>query len=195
MSELPPQPTRAVVRAGVPAVGAGTITVVIVLALYAWMPIPEGEESPLGMLVALVLIGLLYLGVAVWSVGRISRSKHPLRTGMTVLGVMVTAVIVLFALTYLTLSTHNVGAFNEPLDKISSLYFTMTILTTVGFGDIHAVTHPAMIAVMVQMVVSFTLITTVARVIVSVAKSATRKQMDKARADLAGDPGTRAGDE
>lgn len=181
MSELPQHPTRVVVRAGVPAVGAGLLTVALVLALYSWIPIPQSQESPLGMLIALVMIAVLYLVAAMWAVGRIGRSRHPLRAGMTVLGVMVTAVVVLFALTYLTMSTHNAGAFNERLDKISALYFTMTILTTVGFGDIHAVTHPAMIAVMIQMVVSLTLITTVARVIVSAARSATRKQLERAQ--------------
>ena len=186
MSELPSHPTRVVVRAGVPAVAAGLITVALVLALYAWMPIPQSEDSPAGVVVGIAFVGLLYLGVAIWSVGRISKSRHPLRAGMTVLGVMITAVVVLFALTYVTMSTHNVAAFNVPLDKISSLYFTLTILTTVGFGDIHAVTHPAMIAVMVQMVVSLTLITTVGRVIVSTAKSATRRQLDKANAEKAG---------
>lgn len=146
-----------------------------------WMPVPQPEESALGVVVALVLVALVYLILAVWSVARINKSRHPLRAGLTLLAVMVTAVVVMFALTYVTMSAHNPASFNVALDKVSALYFTMTILTTVGFGDIHAVTHAAMIAVMVQMVISLTLITTVARVIVSAARQATRKQIEQSR--------------
>ena len=182
MSELPQHPTSVVVRAGVPAVGAGLIAVAAVIGLYMWMPVPQAEDSPLGVVLALVFVGLVYLVLAIWSVARINKSRHPLRAGMTLLAVMITAVVVMFALTYVTMSAHNPATFNVPLDKVSALYFTMTILTTVGFGDIHAVTHAGMIAVMIQMVISLTLITTVARVLVSAARQATRKQMEQARA-------------
>lgn len=179
MSEFDNRPTKQVVQAGLPAIGAALAMTVLVLLLYLWIPVPEAEESILGLLVGMAVVGFLYLILAVWAVGRIKRAKYPLRAGMTLLGLMVTAIVVLFALTYLTLSTGSPGTFNVPLDKVSALYFTMTILTTVGFGDIHAVTHAGMVAVMIQMVVSLTLITTVARVLVSAARQATRARMDE----------------
>jgi Ion channel len=53
----------------------------------------------------------------------------------------------------------------------------------VGFGDIVAKTHPAMIAVMVQMVIGVTLITGLARVLVTTARTAAKKRLVEA-----GDP-------
>jgi hypothetical protein len=44
------------------------------------------------------------------------------------------------------------GAFTEPVNRTGALYFTLTVFSTVGFGDIAPVTQPARVAVMVQMV-------------------------------------------
>jgi hypothetical protein len=107
---------------------------------------------------------------------RLHTARHPLTMGFVMLAVMVTAMVAIFALAYLSLSADNPGNFNVPLDKVSALYFTMTVLATVGFGDIHAVTHAAMIAVMLQMVVGLTLLTALARVVAEAARRAARKR-------------------
>ena len=74
------------------------------------------------------------------------------------------------------MSAEDASNFNVPLDKIDSLYFTMTILSTVGFGDIVASSNPARIAVMIQMVVGLTLLTALARVVLEAARRAARKR-------------------
>jgi hypothetical protein len=157
------------------AIGAAAL----IIALYMWLPAPSGDDPPWGVFVAIVVISLVYIVAGVWSLFRIQKSRHPARTGITLLALMITAIIVIFSLAYLSLSVDNPANFNVPLDKISALYFTMTILTTVGFGDIHAQTHPAMIAVMVQMVISLTLITTLAKVLTETSKRVMRQRMNE----------------
>ncbi|MET7696894.1 potassium channel family protein [Streptomyces sp. NPDC005485] len=50
---------------------------------------------------------------------------------------------------------------NQHLDKVSSLYFTLTVFTTTGFGDISAVTDKCRLMTSIQMFSGFVLITVV----------------------------------
>jgi voltage-gated potassium channel len=43
------------------------------------------------------------------------------------------------------------GSFTQPLTRTDSLYFTVTVFSTVGFGDITAKAEPARIILIVQM--------------------------------------------
>jgi hypothetical protein len=164
------------VRAGVPAVVAGLLSVALMIGAYLLLPEPSGDDPPVLVFISMVVIGVVYCAAAVWALMRLHTARHPLTMGFVMLAVMVTAMVAIFALAYLSLSADNPGNFNVPLDKVSALYFTMTVLATVGFGDIHAVTHAAMIAVMLQMVVGLTLLTALARVVAEAARRAARKR-------------------
>lgn len=174
MSQVPT--TRGVLKQGVPTMLAAVGIAALILWAYAVVPLPDRDEPPWAVIVSIMVVSAVYFAAGIWALFRIDRSPRPLRAGVTALVVMLTAVVVLFALAYLALSIDNPDNFNVVLDRVSALYFTMTVLTTVGFGDIHAQSHPAMITVMVQMVVGLTLITTGARVIVEAARRAARRK-------------------
>lgn len=180
MSEQEVPSVGSVLRAGLPAVLAGLAAVTLILGLYAMIPAPTAEDSPLMIVVSMVLIAIIYLAAGIWALFRINGSQRPLRTGVIALSVMVTAMVVTFALAYLSLSANNPDSFTVRLDKISALYFTMTVLSTTGFGDITASTHAAMIAVMIQMVVGLTLLTAIARVLVAATRSAGKRRLHEA---------------
>jgi hypothetical protein len=57
----------------------------------------------------------------------------------------------LFAVVYLRMAEADTGAFSEPLSRTDALYFTLTVFSTVGFGDITPRTDPARVVTMVQM--------------------------------------------
>jgi hypothetical protein len=153
------------------------VAVLLVLGLYLVVPIPTGEDWGWEAAIAILCVGALYVMAGVWSMVRITNSKHPMRTGLLSLSVMVTSMVVTFALVYLSMSSRNPESFNVQLDRVSALYFTMTVLSTTGFGDITASTQSAMIAVMIQMVVGLTLLTSLARVLVEAARSATKRRL------------------
>ncbi len=161
----------------VPGVMAGLAVVAAMIAVYLLVPTPKDDDRPWSVLITIVVVLLVYSAAAVWALVRINQSPHPMRTGFVLLSVMITAMVVIFALTYLSLSASDPGNFNVPLTKVSALYFTMTILATVGFGDIVATSEAGQIAVMLQMVVGLTLLTALARVIVAAARSATQRKM------------------
>ncbi len=181
MSDHNPKPTaRHLLRAGIPAVALSVAAVAVVLAVYMVVPIPEGEDSVWRVGIAIVGVAAMYVVAGIWATLRITTSMHPVRTGLLALSVMVTAMVVTFALVYLSMSSRNPDSFNVALDRVSALYFTMTVLSTTGFGDITASTQAAMIAVMVQMVVGLTLLTALARVLVAAARSATKRRLSDA---------------
>src|SRR4029079_9109004 len=61
--------------------------------------------------------------------------------------------LLLFAATYFLMAQANTGNFNvHALTRTDALYFTITVVATVGFGDISATSQVARIAVMAQMI-------------------------------------------
>ena len=55
---------------------------------------------------------------------------------MQALGAIIPLFLVVFATIYLSLSHTSASNFSEGLDHTRALYFTVTVFSTVGFGDI-----------------------------------------------------------
>ena len=91
--------------------------------------------------------------------------------------------VLLFAVNYLSISEYpgEIAGLTTPLDAV---YFTMTTLMTIGFGDIAASGQIARGAVLLQMLFSLLLLTASARLLTSLIKSVTR--------DVGHDPDTPA---
>lgn len=66
--------------------------------------------------------------------------------------------LAIFAKGYYLLSENYSGAFSEPLDHFTSFYFTITVLATVGFGDITPIIPLARGFAMIQMLLDLVLI-------------------------------------
>ncbi|MEV4441110.1 potassium channel family protein [Streptomyces sp. NPDC049577] len=70
------------------------------------------------------------------------------------------------------------GEFTEPLTRTDALYFTLTVFSTVGFGDITPETHEARIVTMVQMTGDILLLGVAAHVVVGAVQSALGRRGD-----------------
>lgn len=143
--------------------------VAAVLALYALTPVIAGPAA-----VAAVLTSLASLGFLLWVVARQARRiiRHPQPTlaaieALTLLG---TLFVLSFSLTYVALSASDPAAFSQPVDKVAAIYFSMTIMSTVGFGDIVAVSDVARMTVVVQMIANLVLLALVVQLITGVAR-------------------------
>jgi voltage-gated potassium channel len=67
--------------------------------------------------------------------------------------------LLLFAGTYFVLSVDGVGNFiQEHLTRTDTLYFTVTIFSTVGFGDITATSTSARVVVILQMILDLVIL-------------------------------------
>ena len=132
-----------------------TSTVVLVL-LYALLP--AASNSSAKTLVQLLIGLVVFMGVLGWQVLRILDAEHPEVRAVETLALAVPLLIVVFAFTYLSLSHVRVTNFSEPLDHVGAVYFTVTVISTVGFGDIVARTDIARILVCVQILLDLGLL-------------------------------------
>jgi len=80
--------------------------------------------------------------------------------------------IVLFAWNYVGMSVSDPSTFSEPLTRSGALYFTVTVLATVGFGDITPVADVSRLMVSVQMICDLVVIAVIVKLITGVAKHA-----------------------
>jgi voltage-gated potassium channel len=137
-------------RLAVGLLRALAITVVLV-AVYYVVPLDRLTDVPLWLTLA---VGLLVLAtVASYQVKAITRSRHPAVKAVEALAVTAPLFLLLFAASYFVMAAADASNFNaETLTRTDSLYFTVTVFATVGFGDISATSQVARIAVMAQMI-------------------------------------------
>ena len=76
---------------------------------------------------------------------------HPAMRAVEALARDVPIFPVLFASTYCVMATAEPRWFSEHLSRLDALYFAGTVFTTVGFGDITAISEEARAAVTIQM--------------------------------------------
>jgi len=127
--------------------GGGSVAATIV---YFVAPLDHelGVVLAAGILVAL-LVALVPLTLR--HALRIEVSLNPLRDAVEALISLLALLIFGFSTVHYTIA-NNYDAQYQGLDtKIDGLYFTMTVISTVGFGDITAVGQAARVVVTVQM--------------------------------------------
>jgi hypothetical protein len=163
-------PDRREIRIATLRTGAAILVVGVV---YGFLPVDSG---PILTGVVAVVVGLLALGVLlVVQLRRIVTHPRPMLRAAEALAMVVPLFVTVFAWSYVLLSHADPGAFTEPLDRVSALYFTVTVLSTVGFGDIAPLTHEARLLVTGQIVVNLTLLVAAIRLILAAARAGHRR--------------------
>ena len=119
-----------------------------------------------------------------WHLQSILRSPYPRVRAVAALGTTVPIFLVLFATTYFVMSRTDPGQFSEPLSRLDAAYYTVTIFSTVGFGDITPVTSGARATTMLQMIGDVILVGLVAQVIVGAMRRGIRRQETEASSDV-----------
>lgn len=130
----------------------------------------EQNFQSVGVIVGMFVVAAIYIMFFLRSVRAVQKSKFPnIRAGEAMLssGILLLAI---FASIYSGMSLQDSEAFTEALTPFSSMYFSLTILATVGFGDIAPVTVPARSVAMAQMVLDLVFIGVLVRVFTNVAK-------------------------
>ena len=67
--------------------------------------------------------------------------------------------------------------FAQPLSRIDSMYFSATVFTTVGFGDIAARGEAARVVVTLQMMLDLVVVGLVVRLVVNAIKIGKQRQV------------------
>jgi hypothetical protein len=124
-------------------------TAIVVTAYYL---LPFDRAATWGA-ITLLVIGLLALIVLIgFQVRAIMRSPFPNLRAVEALAISLPLFLMLFAGTYYVMARLAPGSFGTHLTRTDALYFTVTVFTTVGFGDISAKTETARLVVTGQMI-------------------------------------------
>src|SRR5581483_6632381 len=132
------------------------LTTAVVLALYAL--VPAAGRSGAWVAIRLAIGALVFSAVVAWHLHSVTKADHPRLRAAEALAAAFVLLVAGFAYTYLSMSHGSPRAFSEPLDHVGAIYFTLTTITTVGFGDIVARTDSSRLVVMAQFIFDVILI-------------------------------------
>ena len=171
--ELPPAKRRRLI---IRAVLRGLVVTTVLVALYYLAPL----NRPLDTGTALrLLIGLLiFAGLTVWQVRAITGSRYPGLRAAEALGFIVPFYLLLFASTYFVMERASAASFTQPLTRTDALYFSVTVFSTVGFGDITAKSEAARVVLIVQMLGDLALLGAGARVLLGAVRRGQQRRSD-----------------
>jgi len=142
---------------------------------------PEGANwVPIALIIAAVIIFSIFFA---FQLRKVKRARYPEVRSIEALIMVSIMFIAVFAAIYTQLSVRNPGSFSEPLDHFTAYYYAMTVLATVGFGDITPVSPLARILSMIQMGLDLAYIGVAVKVISGTAKQALENRRLKAKSD------------
>ncbi len=129
-----------------------TLVAMLALILVTYFVVPvEDQLHPSGLvrtLIALVALSILAAGM-IYQL-RVHAEDSERRIEGLVLAIVV--VVVFFAFGFYLLARHNPDQVAGLHTRVDALYFSMSTLSTIGFGDVHATGQAARVLVMIQIV-------------------------------------------
>lgn len=158
---------RSRTRLVITVIAQAVVSTAVILILYYVVPTSASIGSRW-------ICAVVFIGVASFELRGVVKDPQPIARAVVAMARLLPLFIVLFAWIYVTMSVDDPRVFTEPLTKSGSLYFTVTVLSTVGFGDITPVTDTARLIVSVQMICDLVVIGIIVKLISGVAKHRTQ---------------------
>jgi voltage-gated potassium channel len=151
------------------AIGRTVVASGLLVVAYALIPFDRGTPPQIAIVVAVTI--LLLLLNSLLALRSIAKSEFPILQAVEALTVSLILLLIAFGGTYLILSNSDAAAFDETLNHMGALYFTLTTLTTIGYGDIAPVSDAARLTVMTQMVIDVLIIGVFIKLVVNTVRS------------------------
>ena len=137
---------------------------VALLIVVAYYTLPLDRPADAGLII--LIVGLLALaGILSWQIRMIVGSPFPRIRAAETLIVGIPLLLVVFASVYYLIGKAQVDSFSESMSKTDAMYFTVTVFSTVGFGDITAKSESARTLVTLQMLFNLVVFGLVAKLI------------------------------
>jgi hypothetical protein len=149
-------------------------TTALVVTIY--FLVPMDRSFGLGTVIGLVLGVLALFAIIGWQVWNIAHSDYPTIRAVEALALIVPLYVLFFATVYFLMNHADGTTFGSPVSRVDAMYFSTTVFTTVGFGDITAKTEAARIVVTIQMLLDLVIIGLVARLVINAIKIGRRRR-------------------
>ncbi|MGO8890774.1 MAG: potassium channel family protein [Streptosporangiaceae bacterium] len=171
--DLPPAKRRRVILWAVLRV---LLIAAVLVVLYYVLPLdrPWDSDTAVRLLIGLVVVA----GVVVWGVRIIAGARYPGLRAAEALALVIPLFLLLFASTYFVMERNYAASFTQPLTRTDALYFTVTVFSTVGFGDITAKSETARVVLIVQMLADLVLLGTGIRVLLGAVQRGRERRSD-----------------
>lgn len=141
------------------------------LLVYFQMPLGEGDH--IGFALVAVVVGSLVFGaIFVRQVRRIRSAEYPMLRAVEGTALVGCLFVVVVASIHYSLWFADHDSYSEALSRLDALYFTVTTLATVGFGDITPTSPLTRAVTTVQMVLGVALLGAGVRILIGVASEA-----------------------
>ena len=142
------------------------------------------QESPSPSILTPLIVIALTVAIYIWfsrrQIRRVRAARYPTIQAVEALVLIAVMFLAIFAGIYVMLSAADSGAFTEELDHFTAFYFALTVLATVGFGDITPVTDIARLFCMVQMAIDIVFIGILVKILGGAAQQGRRAQQSQA---------------
>ncbi len=157
----------------------------VLLAAYYLLPLnlrhprSHGVLFEFGTMVRLGVAFAIFVAVLSIEVAAIARARHPMLRAGVAMAVVIPLFLLFFAWMYLNMSHSDPATFGGAMDRTTALYFTVTVFSTVGFGDITPHTDLARLITTLQMLADLAVIAVVIRLILGVASRSTSMRLEE----------------
>lgn len=169
-------PVRTMVSSGLRALG----NTAVLIAIYYLLPL---DHTSTGIAATILIIALVaFIALVIFQTRWIIRSRFPRLRAVEALATSLPLFLLLFAATYVVMATVSASNFGEKLTHTDALYFTVTVFTTVGFGDITAKSEGARLLVTGQMVTDLIVLGIGVKIILGAVTRGRRRQPQNAGA-------------
>ena len=153
----------------------GLLTAIVLVVLYYVVPDRSwNDHTALRILAGL----LVFAGITTWQVRIITGSRYPGLKAAQALGLIFPLYLLVFASTYYVMEGVSAANFTQPLTKTDALYFTVTVFSTVGFGDIAPRSEPARVVLIVQMLGDLAVLGAGVRVLLEAVRRGRQRRTD-----------------
>lgn len=139
--------------------------------------LPDSADGRVVAPAAFVLLCVsIYIAYFRHQLNRIKKAVYPTLQSAEALILVAAMFLAVYAAIYVVVSQQDPEAFTEPLTHFSAYYFALTVLATVGFGDITPVTDTARLIAMTQMAFDIAFVGVVVRILGGAAQSTLKQR-------------------
>ena len=144
------------------------VVVTLIVVAYFTLPLtrPVGAGPIAGVVIGLIVVAI----ILTLQIRATIRSPYPGMRAFESLASSGPLFLILFATTHYLIEHHSANSYTETMTRLDALYFTITVFTTVGFGDIAPVSELARTVTMLQMIGDLLLIFVIVRVLFGAVK-------------------------